>query len=45
MSGWDLVRFLRADPMLVSKAIVTSTAAEGLNPPSNTPSHLALNNY
>lgn len=36
MSGWDLVRLLRADPTLASTAIVTSTAAEGLNPPSNT---------
>jgi CheY-like chemotaxis protein len=36
MSGWDLVSFLRADPTLASTAIVTSTAAEGLNPPPNT---------
>jgi CheY-like chemotaxis protein len=36
MSGWDLISFLRADPMLASTAIVASTAAEGLAPPPDT---------
>jgi CheY-like chemotaxis protein len=36
MSGWDLISFLRADPLLAATAIVASTAAEGLVPPPDT---------